>query len=313
MLCYVTRPDSVVMEVEVDPKANGEDCLNQVCHRLGIIEDDYLGLQYSANKGETLWLNLRNRISQQIEGMPPYRFKLRVKFFVEPHLLLQEQTRHQFFLHVRDDLLNGRLLCSPEQALDLSALLAQVEFGDYNQNTVKYCYEDLCANELNTSTLNSIVVKHKELEGMSPCRAEYRLLQIACTLEHYGVEWHSVKDGDGQKLMIGDFIPYYPDGYSICKKCLPYNHKGVWQQCDTVTNAVMMQYSRDFKGHLASLFLNESINLGESCQQSQVLQEKIRKLKEALLCMVCCGEEINTAFCPCGHMVCCGSCANQLQ
>lgn len=30
MLCYVTRPDAVLMEVEVEAKANGEDCLNQV-------------------------------------------------------------------------------------------------------------------------------------------------------------------------------------------------------------------------------------------------------------------------------------------
>lgn len=30
MYCHVTRPDSVVMEVEVDPRANGEDCLNKV-------------------------------------------------------------------------------------------------------------------------------------------------------------------------------------------------------------------------------------------------------------------------------------------
>lgn len=414
MLCYVTRPDAVVMEVEVDPKANGEDCLKQVCHRLGIIEDDYLGLQYSANKGETLWLNLRNRISQQIEGIP-YRFKLRVKFFVEPHLLLQEQTRHQFFMHVRDDLLGGRLQCSTEHAVDLSALLALVEFGDYNQNTAKYSYEDLCANDLNTTILNSIVAKHKSLEGMSRCTAEYQVLQIACTLEHYGVEWHPVKDGDGQKMVIG----VGPNDISVCKEDLTLinrisypiiqmatqSNKNVFltitkelgsvvlmlklisnraasalyraitethafYRCDTVTNAVMMQYSRDFKGHLASLFLNENINLGKkyvfdikrtskevydhtrralynagivdyvsssdqdgqnsplkssdlelncnsceglSCQQSQILQEKIRKLKEALLCMVCCGEEINTAFCPCGHMVCCDTCASQLQ
>lgn len=33
MLCYVTRPDAVVMEVEVEAKANGEDCLNQVKSR----------------------------------------------------------------------------------------------------------------------------------------------------------------------------------------------------------------------------------------------------------------------------------------
>lgn len=131
-----------------------------------------------------------------------------------------------------------------------------------------------------------------------------------------------------------------------------------------------MQYSRDLKGHLASLFLNENINLGKkyvfdikrtskevydharralynagvvdlvsrneqsppgsplkssdssmscssceglSCQQTRLLQEKLRKLKEAMLCMVCCEREINSTFCPCGHTVCCEGCAAQLQ
>ena len=32
MLCHITRPDSVVLEVEVDAKANGEDCLNKVSY-----------------------------------------------------------------------------------------------------------------------------------------------------------------------------------------------------------------------------------------------------------------------------------------
>lgn len=35
MLCYVTRPDAVLMEVEVEAKANGEDCLNQVRATMG--------------------------------------------------------------------------------------------------------------------------------------------------------------------------------------------------------------------------------------------------------------------------------------
>lgn len=138
-------------------------------------------------------------------------------------------------------------------------------------------------------------------------------------------------------------------------------------RCDTVTNAVMMQYSRDFKGHLASLFLNENINLGKKyvfdirrtskevydyarralynagivdlmsrsgarspssrspwhgqenapecggCRQNRLLQEKLQKLREAFLCMLCCEEEIDAAFCPCGHTVCCQNCAAQLQ
>lgn len=132
-----------------------------------------------------------------------------------------------------------------------------------------------------------------------------------------------------------------------------------------------MQYSRDLKGHLASLFLTENINLGKkyvfdikrtskeaydharralynagivdlvsrndqsppssplkssensmncnnnceglNCQQMKAVQEKLRKFKESLLCMACCEEEINSTFCPCGHTVCCETCAIQLQ
>lgn len=60
---------------------------------MGIIEVDYFGLQFTGTKGEILWVNLRNRISQQVDFLSPCRLRLRVKFFVEPHLILQEQTR----------------------------------------------------------------------------------------------------------------------------------------------------------------------------------------------------------------------------
>ncbi|KAG7469768.1 hypothetical protein MATL_G00132250 [Megalops atlanticus] len=412
MLCHVTRPDSVVMEIEVDAKANGEDCLNKVCRKLGIIETDYFGLQFTGSKGENLWLNLRNRISQQMDSLTPCRLRLRVKFFVEPHLILQEQTRHLFFLHMKQEAHSGRLQMSPEQAEELSALLAQAEFGDYNQNTAEYCYSQLCGKEPSHATINSIIARHRALEGLSPGSVEYQALQLVSSLEHYGVEWHWARDGDGQKLAIG----VGPEGIFICKEdfslisritypiiqIATQSGKNVYltitkettssivllfklistraasglyraitethafYRCDTVTNAVMMQYSRDFKGHLASLFLNENISLGKkyvfdirrtskevydharrtlynagfvdfmsrahehgparspgkapegganctSCQHSRILQEKLQRLKEALLCMLCCEEQIDSAFCPCGHMVCCQSCAAQLQ
>lgn len=66
---------------------------SQICRKMGIIEVDYFGLQFTGTKGEILWMNLRNRISQQVDCLSPCRLRLRVKFFVEPHLILQEQTR----------------------------------------------------------------------------------------------------------------------------------------------------------------------------------------------------------------------------
>lgn len=93
--CLVSQPNSVVLEVEVDLRANGQECLEKVCEKLGIdySEKDYFGLQYRGNKGENLWLNMRNRIDRQLSGPQPFRFQLRVKFFVQPHMLLQEKNK----------------------------------------------------------------------------------------------------------------------------------------------------------------------------------------------------------------------------
>lgn len=67
----------------------------QACDCLGISKEcDYFGLKYQNAKGEELWLNLRNPIERQTGGgVAPLRFALRVKFWVPPHLLLQEATR----------------------------------------------------------------------------------------------------------------------------------------------------------------------------------------------------------------------------
>ena len=59
----------------------------------------------------------------------------------------------------------------------------------------------------------SIVAKHKELEGTSQASAEYQVLQIVSAMDNYGIEWHSVRDSEGQKLLIA----VGPEGISICK------------------------------------------------------------------------------------------------
>lgn len=61
---------------------------------------------------------------------------------------------------------------------------------------------------------NSIIEKHKGLEELSQASGEYQVLQIVSTLENYGVEWHSSRDAEGQKLIIG----IGPEGVSICKE-----------------------------------------------------------------------------------------------
>lgn len=68
--------------------------------------------------------------------------------------LSSPSTRHIFFTHVKEDLHNGHLRMCSEQAVELSALLAQAEFGDYNQNTAQYWYSELCGEEPSVATID---------------------------------------------------------------------------------------------------------------------------------------------------------------
>nr|SVE86608.1 EOG090X01XB [Daphnia similis] len=58
-----------------------------------------------------------------------------------------------------------------------------------------------------------------------------------------------------------------------------------------------------------------SAQLGSQCtatDRTQILEEEIRRLKEARLCKVCLDEEVSIAYIPCGHIVTCVQCAADL-
>lgn len=57
---------------------------------------------------------------------PPYTLRLKVKFYSsEPNLLREELTRYQFFLQLKQDILEGRLECPDNVTVELAALALQ--------------------------------------------------------------------------------------------------------------------------------------------------------------------------------------------
>lgn len=229
MWCLVSQPNSVILEVEVDPKARGQECLEKVCHCLGISkESDYFGLKFHCTKGEEVWLNLRNPIERQVTGIPPYRFGLRVKFWVPPHLLLQDTTRHQFYLHVRFELLESRLKVSDwGVAAKLLALMAQADSGDYTPTTIYAESAQLVvAQEMRPPDyIQRIAAQHKEMKYMKPSAAEYWLLKEVSYLENFGQEMFQIKTSSGSS---GSCLGVGPHGITLYqndtneKQSIPY-------------------------------------------------------------------------------------------
>ncbi|GAB1606786.1 E3 ubiquitin-protein ligase MYLIP-like [Argonauta hians] len=208
IVCLISEVNNVVHEVFVNQKAKGQNCLDQVCQQLGILEADYFGLQYLGNKGEQLWVNMRNRISQQLNRQPPYRLLLKVKFFVPPHSLLQNTTRHQFCLQIIKDLLDLKLQVSEKlPCINICALLAQLTKLDPNISSVEY-------NDSIYTTLSEMIGRglveaseiseqHGKISGLNRVQAEYKLLQEVAELSNYGMLFHEAKNCGGDNVHIG--------------------------------------------------------------------------------------------------------------
>ncbi|KAI4488973.1 hypothetical protein M0804_004471, partial [Polistes exclamans] len=239
------------------------------CDCLGISKEcDYFGLKYQNAKGEELWLNLRNPIERQTGGgVVPLRFALRVKFWVPPHLLLQEATReeeeeeeeeekqfgipkepssnllgvpsfkaqcnavveryytevvvmyephvvptHQFYLHSRLELVEGRLKVPDWVSIArLMALIAQADGGDYDALSPPHALYSQCCQIQPTEPcepkpqdfLHRIVQQHKEIKGMKTSTAEYWLLKEISNLDTFGQEMFHSKFGYNGISTIG--------------------------------------------------------------------------------------------------------------
>lgn len=167
--------------------------LFQVCEKLEIgAEADYFGLHVTSGSGPGRWLNLRNPLDPH--RIPGGRLDLRVKFWVPPHLLINEPTRHQFYLHAKLDLTEGRLVVADlEVARKIIAYIAQAETGDCDSELPPVHIYEECdkigpQGEKPEDHVDKIIDYHCEISGMRASQAEYRLLKEISNLESFGEE-----------------------------------------------------------------------------------------------------------------------------
>ncbi|XP_023934298.1 E3 ubiquitin-protein ligase MYLIP [Bicyclus anynana] len=188
----VSQPNSVILEVKVDPNSIGQQCLEKVCEKLEIgAEADYFGLRVCSGSGPGRWVNLRNHMDPH--RIPSRRLDLRVKFWVPPHLLINEPTRHQFYLHAKLDLIEGRLVVADQEvARRIIAYIAQAETGDCDPDVPTHVYEECHKigpqGEKPDDHIEKIIEYHCQIADMRASQAEYRLLKEISKLESFGEE-----------------------------------------------------------------------------------------------------------------------------
>lgn len=206
--------DNTTVECTLSSQSIGQECLHNVCQRLGLQQPMYFGLRFLSKRGIFWWIDLERPLKKQLDKYAQECcLYLGVMFFVsDVNLLHDEVTRYHYFLQLKKDIIDGKLQCSKEQAILLASYSLQAEFGDhdpkrhsieYLSNFVLLPKNMISGKENQEAAMEEVINTHISLQNLSPARAEVYYIMEAQQIAGYGQEIFPGKDSSGLELSIG--------------------------------------------------------------------------------------------------------------
>ncbi|XP_035877920.1 tyrosine-protein phosphatase non-receptor type 3 isoform X6 [Phyllostomus discolor] len=208
VVCSIRFLDGSVQTFKVNKQDTGQVLLDMAFNHLCVTENEYFGLQHGDESVDSpqRWLEASKPIRKQLKGGFPCTLHFRVRFFIpDPNTLQQEQTRHLYFLQLKMDICEGRLTCPLNSAVVLASYAVQSHFGDYDPSVHQpgYLSDSQFIPDQNDDFLTKVESLHEQHSGLKQSEAESCFINIARTLDFYGVELHSGRDLHNLDLTIG--------------------------------------------------------------------------------------------------------------
>ncbi|XP_062389295.1 tyrosine-protein phosphatase non-receptor type 13 [Sardina pilchardus] len=215
----VFMPSGQCIMVKCDVKSKAGDVFDMIIAHTNLVEHFYFGLAY-CHEEEFYFLDSDTKLCkvapESWKKVPTSSFALhfRIKFFISDiTLLLHKLTRHQYYLQLRRDLLEERLLCDVETELFLAALALQAEYGDclpevYGKNYYRpehYVCKSVLAKMAVPCLKDELIRLHGNNANMTTEDSELEFLMSAQQLADYGVLFHRVAREKKQGIM-GDTL-----------------------------------------------------------------------------------------------------------
>lgn len=208
--------DGTNVEYTLSSESTGQDCLDVVCQKLSLNQPKFFGLQYVSCSSENnlCWLELDRPIKRQLDKYArALSVYLRVMYYVISgvRLITDEITRYHYFLQLKQDVIEGKIVCTPQQAIQLASYSMQAEFGNFDseRHTAHYlkdfqlfpkAFTDPALLESLTEAASR---QHAALHNLPQGTAEEYYICACQRLEGYGEEEFNVRDKDGNEVIIG--------------------------------------------------------------------------------------------------------------
>ncbi|CAJ1081251.1 FERM and PDZ domain-containing protein 2 isoform X3 [Xyrichtys novacula] len=248
----VVMPNGQGILVKCEVKSRGGDVFDMIVAHSNLMEHFYFGLAY-IDDNEFFFVDNDTKISKVAphswKKVPTTTFVLffRIKFFVNDiSLLLHKQTRHQYYLQLRRDLLEDRLSCHEETALYLGALALQAEYGDtmpevYGRNYCRpdqYVSKSVMEKRALPYILGELLRLHSNNTQMLTDESELEFLKVCQQLPEYGVFFHRVihekKPSEGE-IMLGVCAKGVTI-YEVKDGCRSTSQNFFWRETATISS-----------------------------------------------------------------------------
>ncbi|XP_078715730.1 tyrosine-protein phosphatase non-receptor type 13-like isoform X2 [Lampetra fluviatilis] len=201
------------LELTTDPKAKGKEVFDLVVAHTAMVEPSLFGLAYRKDAeffflGSDVKLHKvapeswREGNKRRHKAVDPFNLYLRIRFFPDNLAQLEhEQTRHQYYLQMRRDILEEKVSCDSETAILLGSLALQAEYGDYIQKLhgKNYFHPELYLPGSTISRLTTAYVRdemprlHASYNGAVRTTSELEFLKVAQMLPDYGMHLYRVR------------------------------------------------------------------------------------------------------------------------
>ncbi|XP_018612723.1 tyrosine-protein phosphatase non-receptor type 3 isoform X2 [Scleropages formosus] len=218
-VCDVRFLDGTARSFKIS-QDDGHSLLDAAFNHVGLPERELFGLQLAEEPADSAvslsparplgvsarWLDPHKAVKKQFKGSAPWLLNFRVRFFIaDPNSLQQEKTRHLYFLQIRSDIQSGRLSCPLSSAVVLASYAVQSELGDHcpSEHPPGYLSASRFLPAQDEDFLFKVESLHPQHRGLKQSEAELCYLNIARTLDFYGVELHSARDSSNADLLIG--------------------------------------------------------------------------------------------------------------
>ncbi|KAH9507233.1 Tyrosine-protein phosphatase non-receptor type 21 [Bulinus truncatus] len=222
--------DNAYLECTLNAESTGQECLKSIAQRIELSESQYFGLRYVTKKLHFHWIDLEKPLKKQLDkyAQPAnhcHCLYFGVMFYVMgAHKIPDDAARYHYYLQLKNDVIDGRLPCSSDQAIRLAAYSLQAEFGDYEPE--KYSIQNLQLfpktmmkdESVAAEFLSEAMSGHASLQGVPPVRAELQYVKEIQMMDGYSVEYYSAKDESRKDLYLGTsctgIFARYADGQS---------------------------------------------------------------------------------------------------